>query len=65
MPASAPDAPLAMPLPLGCIGVPVCHWTGDLQSDDDVRQCWLGYALGGAAGAIVLIVEILAICLLF
>jgi hypothetical protein len=65
-PSSAPDMPASMPLPVCCIGgVPECHWAEVFQSDEDLRQFWVGYALGGMACGLLLIVEFLAIWLWF
>jgi hypothetical protein len=51
--------------PLGCIGIPVRDCAEALQSDGDLRQFWRGYCLAGAACAALLIIEIIAIRLLF
>jgi hypothetical protein len=37
----------------------------DITSAEDVRQFWLGYAIGGAAGVIVLLFELLFILWVF
>jgi hypothetical protein len=63
--SSAPDMPVAMPLPLCCIGVPGRLYADVFQSDEESRQFWLGYALGGAACVVLLIVELTAIWVLF
>lgn len=61
--ALAPDTivPATMPVPI-CLGVdPEGLWIEAFQTDEDVRQYWRGYALGGAVCAVFLIVELLAI----
>jgi hypothetical protein len=61
--ALAPDTivPATMPIPI-CLGVaPDGHWMEAFQTDQDVRQYWRGYALGGAVCAVLLIIELLAI----
>jgi len=65
-PALAPATivPAAMPMPV-CLGVlPAELWVEAFQTDQDVRQYWRGYALGGAVCAVLLIIELLAIHLL-
>ncbi|MBA1139772.1 hypothetical protein [Mesorhizobium neociceri] len=64
--ASAPATivPTTMPIPI-CLGVtPEGLWVEAFQTDEDVRHYWRGYALGGAACAVLLIIELLAIHLL-
>ena len=65
-PASAPAAivPDTMPIPI-CLCVPAGLWVEAFQTDQDVRQYWRGYALGGAVCAILLVIELVAIGLLF
>jgi hypothetical protein len=53
-----------MPIPI-CLGIaPDGPWAETFQTDQDVRQYWRGYALGGAVCAVLLIIELLAIDLL-
>lgn len=53
-----------MPIPI-CLGIaPDGLWAKTFQTDQDVRQYWRGYALGGAVCAVLLIIELLAIHLL-
>lgn len=52
-----------MPIPI-CLGVPAGLWLEAFQTDQDVRQYWRAYALGGLVCAVLLIIELLAIHLL-
>lgn len=61
--APAIIVPATMPIPI-CPGVPAGLWVEAFQTDQDVRQYWRGYALGGAVCAVLLIIELLAIHLL-
>ena len=62
--ASTTIVPTTMPIPL-CLGVtPDGLWVEAFQTDEDVRQYWRGYALGGAVCAVLRIIELLAIHLL-
>lgn len=64
--ALAPDTIVSttMPIPI-CLGIaPDEPWIETFQTDQDVRQYWRGYALGGAVCSVVLIIELVAIHLL-
>jgi hypothetical protein len=63
--ALAPDTivPATMPVPI-CLGVAPNILAEAFQTDEDVRQYWRAYALGGALCAVLLIIELLVIHLL-
>ena len=63
--ALAPESivPATMPVPI-CLGVAPDLSAEAFQTDEDVRQYWRAYALGGALCAAILIIELLAIHLL-
>lgn len=57
----SPEPP-AVPLPL-CLGPPTKLWVETIRNDEDLQKFWHGYAIGGAAGVVLLIVELVLIVL--
>lgn len=62
--APATTEPATMPVPISLGVAPEALWVDAFQTDEDVRQYWRGYAIGGAVCAVFLIIELLAIHLL-
>ena len=54
---------LLLPLPV-CLGLASSHLAEGFVSEEDIRQFWKGYAIGGGAFVILLILELGVICLL-
>lgn len=55
--------PPAVPLPL-CLGPPTELWVETIRTDEDVREFWRGYAIGGACCVVLLVAEVVIIVLL-
>jgi hypothetical protein len=60
--ASRLDNP-AVPIPV-CMGVPPGLWFETFQNEEDTRQFWRGYAIGGVVCSAILALEIMAIAIL-
>lgn len=54
---------LSRPLPV-CLGLVSSHLAVGFVTEEDIRQFWKGYAIGGGVFVILLILELGVICLL-